>query len=229
MGSVCTSCKLALAGGVKILKLDTTTVFKEQLELFLEESKMNFIEYVTANQYDNLSSYAKLCGLINDKRFVQPLIEALNKPGNFNRQVVMEALARMKVEPYCTELLKENTKSVIDIEFGESADWDLLLDIIRNQESFLELSKYLKSDAECSITSDENYKRRHGDELKYCVFEALYNNLDNKDLKQMLNIGGDKFNMTYDITPEIEVAVEKMYLWMQKNYGKYKISWYYYY
>jgi len=212
----------------KILKLDTTTVFKEQLEFIIEKRKNSFIKNIGNNKYVDLSSYAKLCGLINDKRFVQPLIEALNKPGNFNRQVVIEALARMKVEPYCTELLKENTKTISDIEFGESADWELLLYVIRNQESFLELSKYLKSDAECSITSDEYYKRRYGDELKYCVFEALYNNLENKDLKRILNIGGDKFNMPYDKTPEIDVAVERLYLWMQKNYGKYKFTWYYY-
>lgn len=101
---------------------------------------------------------------------------------------------------------------------------------MRSQKSFLELSKYLKSDVECRVVADGDNEgsRYHGDELKYCIFEIIYNNLDNKDLKKLVGKGVDKYNMPSVITPEIDINLEKMYVWMQKNYGRYKISWYHY-
>lgn len=214
----------------KILKLDTTEIFKQVLDSVMTKEKENFIYDLKSDNYRDLSSTAELCGYINDKRFIQPLIEALNKPNNFRREVVIKALARMKVEPYYTNLLKNNIHTLSEVISGISIDYTIFTDVLRSQESFLELSKYMKSNIPCIVTSEstEEELKRHGNEFKFCILQIIYNNLDNADMKTLVWNGADKIYVPYDITPEWDAAVDKLYNWMQKNYGKYKINWYHY-
>ncbi len=213
----------------KILKLDTILIFRHVLDSIIIKDKASYIYDLKNNNTQDLFSIAELCGYVNDKRFIQPLIEALNKPNNFRKEVVIKTLARMKVEPYHTNLLKENTHTMTEILSGINVDKTLFTDVLHSQESFLELSKYLKSNIECMVVADEeNPRRRHGDELKFCVLETIYNNLDNADMKALVWNGADKIYVPYEIAPEWDAALDKLYNWMQKNYGKYKISWYHY-
>lgn len=212
----------------KILKLDTTLIFRQVLDSIIIKDKASYIYDLKNNNNEDLSSTAELCGYVNDKRFRQPLIESLSKPNNFRKEVVIKALARMKVEPYHTNLLKENTHTLSEVISGVNIDYTLFTDVLRSQASFLELSKYLKSNIECMVVADEEYRRRHGDELKFCILRIIYNNLDNTDMKALVGNGADKIYVPYDITPEWDAALDKLYNWMQKNYGKYQITWYHY-
>ena len=214
----------------KILKLDTTLIFRQVLESIIIKDKASYIYDIKNNNNQDLSSIAELCSYVNDKRFIKPLIEALNKPNNFRRKVVIEALARMKVEPYLTNLLKENTHTKAKVLSGNNIDYTLFTGVLRSQESFLELSKYLKSNIPCHFTSEETEeeRQRHGGELKFCILQAIYNNLENEDMKTLIGNGTDKIYVPYDITPEWDAALDKLYNWMQKNCGRYKISWYHY-
>jgi hypothetical protein len=211
-----------------ILKLDTLTIFRNKLDSLLKKARKEAAFSYMHDDYSDLSSIAELCGYVNDKRFVQPLIEALNKPNNFRKEVVIKALARMKIEPYHTNLLKENTHSISEVLSGISIDYALFSDVLRSQESFLELSKYLKSDITCLNVVDEDVRRRHGDELKFCILRVIYDNLENADMKASVGNGADKINVPYDITHEWDAAIVTLYNWMQKNYGKYQITWYHY-
>jgi hypothetical protein len=212
----------------KLLKLDTTIKFKEVLNNIRIKDRASYIHDLKNNNQD-LSIIAELCGYIKDQRFIQPLIEALNKPNNFSRQVVIESLSRMKIEPYYSNLLKENTHTMAEIQAGIYMDYRLFTEVLRSQDSFLELSKYLKSNTECLIVADEDIShRRHGDELKFCILQSIYNNLENPDMKILVGNGTDKIYIPYNVSPEIETAVDKLYNWMQKNHGNYKITWFHY-
>jgi len=213
----------------KLLKLDTSKFFKHVLGSVNNKDKESFIYDIKHNNKTDLTSIAELCGYVNDKRFIKPLIEALDKPDNFRRNIVIEALARMKVEPYHSNLLKEYTLPVDKIISGYGYNYFVFIDVLRSQESFLELSKYLKSDVPCMIVEDGESSFHHGDELKFCVMRAIYNNLENKDLKKLIGDGSKKLYMPYDITPEWDAKLDVLYDWMQKNYGKYEFTWYYYY
>lgn len=212
-----------------ILGLDTLDIYKRKLDSLLKEARKEACMDLLNDRYIDLSSIAELCGYVNDKRFIKPLIEALDKHDNFRRNIVIEALARMKVEPYHSNLLKEYTLPIDKIISGYGYNYFVFIDVLRSQESFLELSKYLKSNVPCMIVADDESSFHHGDELKFCVMRAIYNNLENKDLKKLIGDGSKKLYMPYDITPEWDAKLDILYDWMQKNYGKYEFTWYYYY
>jgi hypothetical protein len=202
----------------KLMKLDTTEIFKQAYNKVVEKSKNEIRdEYLTSMYYDG-NYFAELCGYIGDQRFIQPLIESLEKPNDFQREKVIEALARMKVEPYYTEYVQKRTRTIDSIK-KKKPDFDIeeLVYVIGTQESFLELSEYLLSDVAY------NYVVIDLEEGAYYKPNPMYNkafdwisiNLENNDLKDMI---GNKYPSE---NPEI---VKPVYDWMQKNYGKYKIK-----
>jgi hypothetical protein len=203
----------------KLLELDTTEIFKHAYnEIVTKEKEIIRADYLANAYYYDYTHLAELCGYIGDQRFIKPLIEALNNPNNFQREKVIEALVRMKVEPYYTEYVQKRTRTIDSIK-KKKPDFDIeeLVYVIRTQKSFLELSKYLISDVAY------NYIAIDLEEGSYYKPNPMYNkafdwisiNLENKDLKGMI---GNKYPSE---NPEI---VKPVYDWMQKNYGKYQLK-----
>lgn len=215
----------------KLLKMDTLAVIRTKVDSNIKVERKIVKSNLLNQNVKELSFLAELCGYINDKRFVKPLIAVLGKTtDDYERSAIYDALIRMKVEPYYTTCLKENSRSGKEIAGGKGVFFYIFKDLLRSQQSFLELSKYLMSNDDCNmqVSGDYPQKREHGDEVKYCVFVLIYNNLDNEDLKILVGNGVDKIQITEKVSPEVDAALVKMYVWMQKNYGKYKISWYEY-
>lgn len=70
--------------------------------------RKSFISTISNSSNEDLSAIATLCGYINDKRFVQPLISALYNANDLDKKSIVTALARMKIEPYSSKMLNEN-------------------------------------------------------------------------------------------------------------------------
>jgi hypothetical protein len=198
----------------KLLRLDTTTIFRQVYNKIIAIDRERVREeWLTKTYYDH-TYIAMLCGYINDKRFIKPLIEALDKPDNFQKEKVLESLVRMRVEPYYSEYVKLRIRTIEQIK-KESPDFDIdeLAYVIRTQESFLELSKYLLSNCPYSwMSSESGYIPIP---VKVEAFDLIRINIKNKELKKLIN------NKNVQDNPEIIIST---YDWMQKNYGKYEIK-----
>lgn len=191
------------------LRLDTTKCYNNVINKAKES---------ISNQYQNednndLTIIAELAGHLGDKEFVQLLIAALDNP-NFQRNKVIEALVRMKVEPYYSNFIKSHTLTLEQIKSGSKVDIDVLSSILRSQQSFLELSKYLFSEepyiyeiSEIGTVVGQYYYQR--------AYELIVDNIENKDLQQLVK----------GIYPfESKEIRQQLYQWMQNNYRKYLIK-----
>ncbi|MDR1974252.1 MAG: hypothetical protein LBQ31_06210 [Bacteroidales bacterium] len=226
------------------MELDTLNVYKHiyynLLETRIKECENETIDYFS-NRFD-CSSLAELCGYLKDKRFKKLLIAALDKPRMFNKEIVVEALVRMKVEPYYTQYIKERTRTLDEIK-QERPNFRIekFVNVVRTQESFREISKYLLSDVPYRIQMEDSYnstpppatdtsfkdipleftKNHTPTSRSFPISNDAYylikDNIENEDLQK--------------ITPdlgEIDESARKqiyqqVYDWMQKNYGKYRI------
>jgi hypothetical protein len=125
--------------------------------------------------------------------------------------VIKETLARLKIEPYYSDFLKSVTLSLEEIKELEFGGYiEPLSRILRSQEAFLEISKYLHSSAATTLTGDgELLGKAYGD-----AYRKIREYIKNKDLWDIMN--KPDFNLETD---RFEI-----YDWMQKNYGKYEIK-----
>ena len=199
----------------KLLKLDTTTTFKQAYNKIVEREREREREsYLSGKAYYNYTYLAEICGHIGDKRFIQPLKEALDKPNNFQRKKVLEALVRLHVEPYYGDYVKEITLTSEQIQNNEGLKFSLddFVRVLGTQEAFLELSKYLLSNKPYKVTMIE-YENRSGGSyttpVSYDAFSLISDYLENESLQTLIKTTGDDEQAVYE--------------WMQKNYGKYKI------
>ncbi|GHT11864.1 hypothetical protein FACS189426_14400 [Bacteroidia bacterium] len=202
-----------------VLKLDTSVVFKKAYQIAGERERERKRESILANTYYYRSDLAELCGYIGDKRFVQPLIDALEKPDNFNREKVIEALARMRVEPYYSDYVKFRMPRTMEQIKNEWLNFQIddFVNVLGTQEAYLELSKYLLSDHPYAVdmADGDDYQTSRSFPISRDALYLIQDNIENKDLQAMIK---DK---NYRDNPEI---LQLVYDWMQKNYGKYKIK-----
>lgn len=209
-----------------MLHLDTTQAYIQVFDSLKNIRRKNIINYYLYENSYELSFYATLCSYLCDERFIPVLIEALDNSKNYQKRKVLEALARMGVEPYYSDLLKEETLTKEEVESGVDIDSDFFLKVIRTQEGFLAYAEMLKSNRKCAIIPGYS-KRSYGDELKFCVLEDIYYNLENKDMREYIAGGTTEW---WRVVPNplpldwVE-KVDWLYNWMQENYGKYEIRW----
>jgi hypothetical protein len=206
----------------KFLKLDTTTRFQQVHESLIEKEKKQWREYLLTNKSYYRADLAELCGYIGDKRFIQPLIEALGKAEeDYQKKKILEALARMRVEPYYRDYVKYRTRpleQVKDANKNVGFDIDDFVYVLGTQESFLELSKYLFSNYIYARDSDDSSGTNSETAVYYLsekAFDLIQENIMNEDLQKIIN-GRSSYS-----NPEL---LQSVYDWMQKNYGKYKIK-----
>lgn len=207
----------------KFLQLDTTVVFKQTFNEIIKEEKNRIREDVLTNTYsyyNGIGWLSELCSYINDKRFVRPLVKLLSNDSleDHQRERVLTALVRMRVEPYYSDYVKKRTmttKQIMDENWlGFSID-DFVY-VLGTQEAFLELSKYLLSNKPYTIISDdsdvESYKSIYP--VSDSAFVLIKYNILNKELQRIIEPYNDN---------NAEAYYKPVYDWMQENYGKYKI------
>jgi len=206
---------------MKRLRFDTTAIYQKIFDsLYQEWQKQVRIEAKEIVQFD-LWSIIELCGAIKDERFVPALKNLYVQSADRHIKNAAEiALVRMNVEPFRKNYFQERIRRIQHIR-DNSPDPDLgspISDIawnVRNQEAFLELSKFLLSDQPYRHIQINGsiYTEFIADEV-YSVIRVFIGN------SEFLEIAGnDVFS-----TPELR---KKVYDWMQKNYGKYEFrTWY---
>jgi hypothetical protein len=141
-------------------------------------------------------------------------------PDNFRQETVIQALVRMQIEPYYTDYVQYRSKTIKQIKTEHSGfDINDLAYVLRTQESFLELSKYLLSDVAYSWAISDAPVGTEVQEIAYSVsseaFDLIHYNIENKEVQKMIGNG-----YIEDYTP----FLKPLYDWMQKNYGKYQIK-----
>ena len=162
-----------------------------------------------------------MCGYIGDKRFIKPLIEILNKAEeDYQKEKIIEALTRMRVEPYYSDYVKKRTLTMEQIKDEDKwLDFKIedFVNVLGTQEAFLELSNYLLSNKPYStivIDYEDHPEHRHYP-VSDNAFILIRDNIENREVQEMI---GKK--SIEDYTPYLK----PLYDWMQKNYGKYKIK-----
>ena len=139
---------------------------------------------------------------------------------NYQRGKVLEALARMRIEPYYSDYIKKRTLTKEQImDEKERLNFNIydFVYVLGTQKAFLELSKYLLSNKPYqTISSDDgNYSLP----VSESAFYLIRDNIENKDLQKMI-----KEVDIYDDDYDLATLEKPIYDWMQKNYGKYKIK-----
>lgn len=206
------------------LQLDTTAIFRqlfaEKKELTAQKVRERYL--AEDGKYFQYTLIAKLCGYIGDPRFEKLLIEALDKPKTFNKPDVLNALVRMKVEPYYSDYLKKWIgRSQEDINTQEpDFKLDELADIIRTQEAFREISRYLFSEIPYAIIFHDMDQTQVPLYLK--AFSLIRKNINNKEMREFAERGRVYEEGDYGFE-DLELRKE-VYEWMQNNYGKYEIK-----
>jgi hypothetical protein len=206
------------------LRWDTIPRFHFLVDSFRIEDKKNTIDYFLNQIHFDIKGLLSACYYIQDKRFIKPLIniaehlEAFGlKYNEYSIDYASEVLVRMQVEPYCSNYLKKVSKPLEEVKKMDFVNViDFLSGTLNNQDSFKELSKYLHSSAptRAYFSEDEHGGIRQAGKAYEDVFKEIQNNIENKDLQTIIH------------APDFDLEKDrfKIYDWMQKNQGKYKIK-----
>ena len=205
----------------KLLQLDTTTIFKQEYNKIVERERERKKEGCVTNKTIDHTSLIELCGYIGDKRFIKPLIEMLEgKLTDYQKEALLEALVRMRVEPYYSNYVKKRTLTATQIKEEKWLDFSLndFVSVLGTQKAYLELSKYLLSNKPYNIIEidyDDRAPESFITPVSQDAFYLIRDHIKNKDLQKLI-AGKDVY-----YNPELAKPV---YDWMQKNYGKYEIK-----
>jgi len=205
------------------LGLDTTAHFHfliDSLKVAQREEKINY--YLTNYVYLPIMDIVRQCGFIKDERLIEPLINLYNKLKENNigdeknyRSLIAQAkwsLFMMRVEPYYSEVLNTLLYSLDEIRAMDFVGpVYALAEILNNQDSFRELSKYMFSNAPTGVSSEFGFQGN----AYLNAFEYIKRFIENDDLQKMIT--AENFNI------HIEENRQRVYDWMQANYGKYEI------
>ena len=190
----------------RYLQYDTLAVFRQAVDSVRKQEREN-LRIHFSNQRVRTPMLAAAAGRIGDERFIEPLRNLFSDLGF---PVIRNALVRMKVEPYYSEFMEENTFSMEEIkEMDFVTHLDNYVYVLRSQASFRQLSKFLHSDAYVDESSRTGF---FGNAFEDAL-ALIRRNIENEDLQQMIN----------DPSFDRERDILRVYEWMQENYGNYII------
>lgn len=190
--------------------------YKDKLKEQLKERKVSNHVILTA-------------GWLDDERYIPVLKEALNKPEQYNQYFVKLALARFRVEPYYSQILKN---SKIDIKNDNQSTLNKKMEdllYLATQESFYEATKTLYVEREFHMFSEggkDPYYTYALSSLLSCIkavplpsYEKYYGNL---------LVGEDHYEKRYVMSlPLIYLTSEELQKarkWFENHKGKYPID-----
>jgi hypothetical protein len=191
-------------------------VYKNALEKVLENRKKEIEESIQNNPYYDPGYIAMLCGYIGDKRFIAPLEKILKRKKD--NKGVLEALVRIKAEPYYTDYVSERTRSIEDIkEYSPHFSLNDLVYVLGDQNAYLELSKYLLSsvDGSCDVIDSRDTTFYNCIPIYIDAMFRISRDIRNPSLQKIVNAP--------NFDRENKKDCLKVYKWMRKNYGKYEI------
>ena len=206
------------------LKWDTLPRFQFLVDSFRIVYRAETINYYLNRIHFNIKELLSACYYIQDKRFIEPIINIAEhlesfglKYNEYSIDHASEVLVKMQVEPYYSNYFKKVSRSLEEIKKIEFVNViDFLSQTLNNQDAFKELSKYLHSTAPTRAyfyDDDDGGGIRQVGKAYEDAFKEIEQNIENLDLQEMIH--APDFNMEKDRL--------KIYDWMQKNYGKYKI------
>jgi Trp operon repressor len=223
----------------QFLRLDTTARFCFVLDSVIKSERRNILNDYLDNYHFDIEYLIKVCGYVNDKRFVESLLKLLDQQVNKKNKLeliltdsitfderaklvseksikenlihtIKHALIRMKIEPYHSDFLKSCTLTIEELkEKSLVRPLQTFSTLLHTQESFLELSKYLHSSAHTMLTGDGPVGTAYKD-----AYWEIKKYIENKSLWDIIN--KPDFNLENDRFV--------IYEWMQENYGKYEIK-----
>jgi len=204
------------------LKLDTLNIFKQTFNEIVERERERERERLLTSPRRINTTLVNLAGRIGDERFIQPLIESLAPPTmevfpgehESRRRHVIEALVRMRVEPFYSDFVRERTLTTEQIMSDERLHFSIddFVSILGTQQAFLELSRFLLSNK--PYAEEIDIHGSHFSPVSITAFRLIRPNIRNEDLQEMTRGQG------FTIDPHIKRLV---YEWMQANYGNYEI------
>lgn len=193
------------------------------------------------------------CRYLHDKKIAKQLIKMYNDTTlSEYHYSIQTVLISMKIEPFYSDCFKRNMfkDTIYDDDPDYAGDMfnniDTLSQLIYSQESFLEISKFLLSnkkihydeiDDEGNISngsrtvSSDMTEFRKEPSTEYVFYDAFVaiTAIRNQDLWDLIGVfpwGEEEYflNGVGDIVPFVYKNRQKMYDWMQANYGKYEIA-----
>lgn len=218
------------------------------------------IEYTKEKKWNECDVYhvIKLCGGLKDEEIKNILIKFYKDKDNniydLYRKVTLEALARMRVEPYLSMFVEKNKYRESDNP--EDMD-DSLFKLYRLpcKETLLEVSRYLSSDKYAvsyieadSIAGDFVYEEEielvpieieypgsdyNGsvchDYIRTTAFLYLARHILNPELLSIVGVKRDEELFLYSTREKLDALLtprkcKKIQRWMRKNYNNYDLS-----
>jgi hypothetical protein len=190
------------------LELDTLSIFKQAFNEIVERER----ERILAEPRSINRTLVELAWRIGDERFIQPLIEVLEHQGQQRR--VIEALVRMRVEPFYSDFVRERTLTTEQIMSDERLNFDLedFVGVLGTQQAFLELSRFLLSNKPYReiVSGRDSFFTP----VSNSAFFLIRHNIRNEDLQKIMRVQGGHTD------PQVKRYV---YDWMQANFGNYEI------
>lgn len=215
------------------------------LRIKRKERESYYKRYIDENELVDL---LQICTYINNSQIIKKVEEIYKDTAYRNNwKDAYACLVANHIEPYTSECLKKYRYKKKQSYNEQILACDYLW-MIQTQQSFKYLSEYLFSDRYYTniICENNTYK---GDTLEsdigvdyielededtnpiiaeweyktysyWWVFSIIQMSILNQDLYDMLGIKNDKFVSQEFLTEETR---KKIYNWMQKNYGNYKI------
>jgi len=225
------------------LGIDTTAYFRSAVDSVIRSAKQENIDYYLNRFHFDIEGLVQSCGFIGDSRLKEPMFSLLNKyrkrldflkkemellenkeeteevrdflylyrEERFEKERIINALyislVQMRVEPYYTHFFKKWGCPTDDYCIVYFYYDDIVL--FHNQEIFLIIANGLLSTDKVNITGDGDYGLQYQNS-----YRDIVEYIENESLWKIIN--NPKFNLEKDRF--------KIYDWMQKNYGKYKIK-----
>ena len=220
------------------LGIDTTAYFRLAVDSIIKSSKQEITDYYLNKFNFDIVGLIQSCGFIKDVRLNEPMLYLLSRcekrveflhdkietlkdkeeteifmsyqDEKTENEKIMKALyislVQMRVEPYYTHFFKiwgcPTNDYCIDY-----LDNDPII-LFHNQDIFLIIANGLLSTDAVNITSEFNQGMAYES-----AFSDISRYIENESLLKIIN--NPKFNLSKDRI--------RIYDWMQKNYGKYKI------
>ena len=206
-----------------LLRIDTMTMFIERHNFEIELEKQRRTKELTNFKptIRNLPvDIVNIAGFLGDTSFIPILKQTLYYVPNSGAIIV--ALVRLRAEPYFSDYLSRRTFDLENCgeQFRDDKGWtarrviDDLARIHASQSSFREISRYLLLDENCKYLGEISDRDETWYSFRESAFRTIRNHLENEDMRAII---GQPFGR-----PQ-EEAYQKLYDWMQANYGNYKI------
>ena len=206
------------------LRIDTMMVFVDRHNFEIEQERQRLIEEYTnfrPGDFNFPTEIVNIAGFLGDTSFIPVLKQTLYYMPN-NRAII-EALVRLRAEPYFSNFLNER---IVNLDCGEHFRdrrgltarliIDALAEVHTSQSAFREISRYLLLDESCKFLFFVGGRPDQGwFSFREYALDAIRGLLENEEI---VTIIGCQFGR-----PQNEEVYQKLYDWMQTNYGNYII------